>query len=241
MRGVTRTRRLQILISLGLLAALAVVLAIALGGGGGGSASKTPTAARTTAAGSPIDRLFQGIPENGLTLGSPNAPATLEEFVDPQCPFCAMFSKQVLPTLVQNYVRPGRLKLVLRPLAFIGKDSVTGEHAVVAAGAQDLAWPFLDVLYANQGDENSGYLTKDFLVKLGRLVRGFDPQAMLARMDAPAVTHALQEADARATQFKLDSTPSFLLTVDGGKPKPLQSNLVPGAFTRMLDAALGSQ
>jgi protein-disulfide isomerase len=230
----------QILISVAVVAVIAVAIAIALGGGDDSKTATTRTSTTAKGGPDPVDQLFTKIPASGLELGKPDAPATLEEFVDPQCPFCAQFSRNVLPTLLSNYVRPGKLKLVLRPLAFIGDDSVTAARAVVAAGQQDKAWPMLDEIYAHQGHENSGYVTDDFLREMGGLVSDLDVDAMLsAAKTDDAVTQALKDADARASQFKLDSTPSFLITVGSDKPRPLESSLEPGPFTASLDQALG--
>src|SRR3954447_23988371 len=139
-----RVRRARVLVGVALVALLAVVVAIAATSGGGGSgkgAAKTPGG---------VAALFKGIPQQGMTLGRASAPVTVEEFIDPQCPFCAQFSREALPTVLKDYVRPGKIKLVLRPLAFIGQDSVTAARAVAAAGAQDKGWTFLDVLYSRQ-------------------------------------------------------------------------------------------
>ena len=83
-------------------------------------------------------------------LGKPNAPLTLTEFVDPQCPICADTSKATLPTLIKDYVRTGKVKLDARTLHFIGPDSSTA--ALMAAGAQQQGklWPFLETLYATR-------------------------------------------------------------------------------------------
>ena len=45
------------------------------------------------------------------------------EFADLQCPFCAEYTKNVVPTIVNRYVRPGKLRIEFRPLTFIGPDS----------------------------------------------------------------------------------------------------------------------
>ena len=104
-----------------------------------------------------------GVQEHNGVLGDPKAPVTITEYVDLQCPICKEASTTELPTLVDNYVKTGKVKLQLRTLHFIGDDSTTA--AKVAAGAQHQGklWSFLETFYANQGEENSGYVTDDFL------------------------------------------------------------------------------
>jgi protein-disulfide isomerase len=234
---VTRTRRIQILIGLGLVAMLAVVLAIALGGGGGDDPAKTPTTS-TTESGSPVAELFAGIPSSGMTLGSADAKATLEEFVDPQCPFCARFARQVLPTVIPGYVRPGKVRTVLRVLAFLGPDSQKAARAVVAAGFQDKAWPYMEILFLNQGLENSGYVTDEYLRKLGAQVEGLDVDRMMTDREDPRVDRVLAADKRRAEQLGVNGTPTFVLDKGDGAPKQIESNLEPRPFTQTLDQAL---
>jgi protein-disulfide isomerase len=80
----------QILVSVAVVAVLAVVIAVAVGGGGDDSSPTKTTSKKQVDA---LNGLFAGIPASGMALGNPDAPATLEEFVDPQCPFSAMCSR----------------------------------------------------------------------------------------------------------------------------------------------------
>ena len=86
-------------------------------------------------------------------MGDPDAPLTVTEFVDLQCPFCAQVSATTLPTIVNDYGRSGKVQL-----------HVLGPDSTVAAGAerQGKLWPFLEVFYAKQGQANSGYVTDEF-------------------------------------------------------------------------------
>jgi protein-disulfide isomerase len=104
---------------------------------------------------------------DGISLGSPDAPATLIEFADLQCPFCAASARDELPPVVERYVRAGRLRLELHVLAFLGEDSVPGAAMAAAAAHQDRLWSFTDAFYRSQGPENSGYVTDDFLRATG--------------------------------------------------------------------------
>ena len=83
-------------------------------------------------------------------LGDPNAPITVTEYVDLQCPICAEASKQTLPDLIDDYVKTGKVKLQARTLSFLGPDSIRA--AKVAAGAQEQGklWPFLETFYATR-------------------------------------------------------------------------------------------
>jgi protein-disulfide isomerase len=227
----TRMRRLRILGSLVAVAVVVVVVAIVASSGGG---SKTPTKANAGA----VTALFAGIPENGMTLGDPKAPITVEEFIDPKCPFCGEFSRTALPGVIENYVRPGKVKLVMRPRTFIGPDSHTAAATAIAASFQNKAWPFMDAFYANQGPENSGYVSDDFLKTIGAEVKGLDTVKALNGRDDPKVADVLNESESRAEQFGLSSTPSFLATKGNGAPKILNLDaLTYDSFKAALDKA----
>src|SRR5215217_4028951 len=133
------------------------------GGGGGGSASKEDP-----------DTLYSGIPQNGTTLGKSAAPVTLYLYEDFQCPYCGEFSRNSFPKLVGNYVRDGKVKVVSVTWAFLGPDSVQAARAALAAGEQNRYWPYYSLLFDNQGEENSGYVTDDFLQHLAQKTPGLD-------------------------------------------------------------------
>ena len=107
--------------------------------------------------------VFDGIQQSGFELGDPKAPVTMVEYADLQCPFCRQYTADVLPDLVEKYVKTGDLRMELNLLTFIGSDSETLAKAAYAAGAQDRMWQWADVAYARQEAENSGYATSDFV------------------------------------------------------------------------------
>ena len=229
----TRLRRVRILGGLALVAILAVVLAVALGGSGN-------EGGKVKAGGTDVAALFRGIPAKGLELGAADAPVTVEEFIDPQCPFCKQFSEAALPTVVRDYVRTGKVRLILQPIAFIGDDSLKAAKVVVAAGLQNKAWPFLDILYANQGAENSGYVTDKFLRKVGAAVPGLDVARAMKDAGKPEVEQQIQRSQTRATAVGADSTPTLMRRTSGTAvaPIPLDADDYAGSVTKALDAAL---
>src|SRR5438093_7445371 len=66
---------------------------------------------------------LRGLDQRGLTLGDPNAKATVVEFGDLQCPVCKAYSEQVIPQVIEGPVRSGQAKLEFRNWTIIGPDS----------------------------------------------------------------------------------------------------------------------
>jgi len=117
---------------------------------------------------------LRGIPQQGTVLGRPDAPVTLVEYADLQCPYCGVWARETLPQLVREYVRTGKVKLVFRGLAFVGPDSATGLTTALAAANQGRLWQVVDLVYANQGEENSGWLDDELLRSIGGQLPGLD-------------------------------------------------------------------
>jgi protein-disulfide isomerase len=154
--------------------------------------------------------------QRGPYLGPARARYTLVEFVDLQCPFCARFDRDVLPVVIERFVRPGRLRLELRPIAFLGRDSATGAAATVAAGMENRMWQFVDLFYRNQGRENSGYATPAFLGRLARAVAGLDPARFRQVSGSPKLIAMLEDNARAARAARITATPSFRLGPTGG-------------------------
>ena len=125
--------------------------------------------------------LLQGIPQSGTALGRPDAPVTLVEFADVQCPYCATWSNTAFPALVRDYVRPGKVRLVFAGMAFVGPDSERGLRFALAAGRQGKLWDVLHLLYASQGAENSGWVRRRPPARSRRRGPGARRRARVAR------------------------------------------------------------
>ena len=230
-----RTGRRGLFLAGGAAALAAIVVAVIVIVAGGGSNGGGPPAKGEAAAGAAAtQRLFAGIPPTGTTLGDPKAPATLVVFADLQCPFCREYDQNVVPTLVQRYVRPGKLRLELREIGLLGPDSLKGAAWAQAAARQNRLYQFAGLFYANQGSENSGYVTGEFLAKIASAA-GMD--VAQARRDAglPSVRQALARTSEIARSAGVNATPTFF----AGRGKSLRSLSVgsyePGGFTQALD------
>jgi len=227
-----RKRRLLIFGGI-LVAAIAVVAIVIAVSSGSDSGSTTATKAPTAAAKSE----FAGIRQSGNVLGDPNAKATLMVFADMQCPFCRQFETQAFPSIVKRYVKTGKLKVVFQPISILGTDSVVGSKAVVAAAAQKKVFDYTAAFYANQGEENTGYVTTDFLTKLAKAVPGLDVAKWQQDLNTGAGTSILTAAQAAAQTAHVDSTPSFMVAKKGQTLQQFQPNaLTAAAFNAKLDS-----
>jgi protein-disulfide isomerase len=225
-----RKRRLAIFggALLVVIAAVAVVIAVSSGGGSssgsGGGSAKAGTA-------------FAGIPQSGNTLGSPRAKATMMVFADMQCPFCRQFETQVFPSIVQRYVKTGKLKVVFQPISILGSDSVVASKAVVAAAEQNKLFDYASTFYANQGEENTGYVTEGFLNKIANATPGLGVAKWKSALAEESGASILSGAEGAARTAGVSSTPSFFVAKRGQTLAAFQPNaLTAKAFYGKLDA-----
>jgi protein-disulfide isomerase len=201
-----------------------VVLAIVLSGGGGNSSlPKTVQKFGSLASGLPgaadVQTMFKGIPQQGLDLGSAFAPVQMVIFVDLQCPICQEFETTATPTLVSKYVRTGKLRIHLEPWAFIGPDSYRGQDALLAAAKQNKAFDFAQVLYDNQGTENTGWLNDSMVYQIAVSVPGLNVPQLLSDRKSSTVKKQAGDVTALANVDHVSGTPTVLVGKNGTKPK----------------------
>lgn len=239
-RRLTPARTLAIGLAVALVVAGALI-GVSVAGSGGAARRPSSTVAGAAAA----EALFRGIPQSGNVLGNPTAPATLVEFGEPQCPICGAWARNTLPVVVRDYVRTGKLKIVYRGISFIQPvdDSANALRAIAAAGAQGRAFQLIDLLYRNQGEEGSGWITDDLLRSLGGAA-GVDVERMMGERSSAAAT-SLVENSARAAAQVMGAhlrTPTFLAGPSGGQLRPIPvstlDELGPQGFCALLDRML---
>ncbi len=238
-----RRKRLLQLLAVLAGAAIIVVGAVAISSSGGGSTKlkqgqKPPGTAEVTA-------MFAGIPEHGTALGNPKAPLTMHEFADLKCPICRQYSETILPTLVDRYVRPGKLRIVFEPQHFVGEqfnpgDSGAAATYALAAARQNRMWPFNQLFYKNQQDETTRYVTDDFLRQISSGVPGLNADRALRVRNNPSITRELNASQRLFESNGFTGTPSFSLGKTGGTQKPIDTSQVAlEQFTGAIDQQLG--
>jgi protein-disulfide isomerase len=222
-------------------AVVAIAIAVSSGGGSSDGGGQGAGSGGDVAGSAEVAELFGGIPQDRLVLGRAGAPVTMVEFVDPQCPFCREYALNEMPALIDKYVRTGKLRMELRTLSFIGPDSVKAAKVINAAARQDKAWNVEHLLYYNQGKENSGYVTDEFLRSILAAVPGLDVERVLRDAETPEVAQELGAANTLASRYAADSTPSFVLGRTGGTLRRAEVDPTAAALGARIDALLERQ
>lgn len=158
---------------------------------------------------SEVSRELQGIPQQEMVIGDPNAPVELVEFGDLQCPVCAGYAEEILPPIIENQVERGEVKIDFRNFTIVGQQSVDAGAAALAAGAQGRGWNFIELFYRNQGLENSGFADDAFLeaVAEGAGVKDIGKW----NDDRDKFTAEVEATSAEAQQLGLEGTPTFAI------------------------------
>ena len=104
-------------------------------------------------------------------------------------------------------MRPGKLQMQFENLWFIGPDSVKAGRVAAAAAEQDRLWNFVDLLYLNQREENTGYVTASYLHRLLAAVPGLNVPVALRASGTPAADAALLQANELADRGRCERDP----------------------------------
>lgn len=197
------------------LAAIVAVVAIVIAVSSGKSKSSSTATGTALPDAATIQKQFAGIPQQGDVLGKATAPATLVQYIDLQCPVCREFETTVMPTLIDRYVRTGKLKVISRPVSVIGPDSERGRRAMIAAFAQNRGFNFAQLLYFNQGPENGGWLDDSMVADAAASIPGVNVKQLQDAVNSKTVANATVQYDNQARADQLAGTPTLLVGKTG--------------------------
>lgn len=97
-------------------------------------------------------RIFGGLRQHEDRIGDPDAPVTMQFFTDVQCEFCADQFLEVMPELIDEYVRPGQLQIHFRHYSFSRSSIEQGFLGAEAAAAQSYLWQYVYIFFASQSE-----------------------------------------------------------------------------------------
>jgi protein-disulfide isomerase len=211
-----RTRLMQLAGAVAVVVVAIVVILVATGGGAKKITAGSKPAVETEKA---VTSLVAGIPQRSNVLGKATAPVTMQYFGDLECPICRDFTLGALPTLIQKWVRAGKLRIEYRSLETATREQEvfkTQQVAALAAGKQNKMWNFIETFYHEQGEEDSGYVTENYIQGIAKQVPGLNlAQWTSDRNDNALAKQVSTDAEA-ASSAGFTGTPSFLIGKSGG-------------------------
>jgi protein-disulfide isomerase len=221
-----------------------VVVLIATSGGGAVNRI-APESREARVATEDVTALLAGIPQSGDVLGRPTAPVTLQYFGDLECPVCRSFTLGALPSIIHTWVRTGELRIEYRSLETATREPEVFKDqqvAALAAGMQNKMWNFLETFYHEQQEEDTGYVTENYIQGIARQVPGLNlPQWIVNRNEA-ALADQLSSDEQAATSQGLNGTPAFLIGRSGGAPSKLEPSSLtePSSFNDAIEKLVKS-
>jgi protein-disulfide isomerase len=205
--GDRRTRLLQLSAGGVFLAIIVVVVIIVVASSGnskGGDGSNLVEKQE-------VAKLLKGIPQNATILGKTSAPVKLYEYGDLQCSACKFYSEEILPEVIENQVKTGKASITFRNFVIIGPDSIPAGEAALAAGAQDMGWSYIETWYRNQGGENAGYVTEEFIESMAKYVGIPNVAKFMQEWKSKKYKQQVESTTGQAEKFGFQSTPSFAI------------------------------
>ncbi|WP_253875589.1 DsbA family protein [Promicromonospora umidemergens] len=170
-------------------------------------------------------------PDDPLAAGPVDAPVTLVVFSDYQCPFCAQWSHETLP-LMMDEVEAGSLRIEWRDVNVYGAASERASRAAYAAGLQGAFWEYHDALYEGGEKRSEAGLGQDALITLAAEL-GLDTERLATDMESKETVAQIAENQQLGLDLGAFSTPMFLMggqTLVGAQP----SQVFLDAFERAL-------
>lgn len=107
--------------------------------------------------------IFGGIPQEGDRLGSSDAPVTIQVFTDLQCSTCRQDFLGIIPTLAEDYARPGDAQLLMRHYSVAENELELGFYGAEAAAEQGYGWQYTYLFFRNQDEAVRFGIDEDFL------------------------------------------------------------------------------
>lgn len=186
---------------------------------------------------------------NDNSMGNPNAPITIEEFSDFQCPFCERFHEQTEPLLRQYYIDTGQVRFVYRSMGNWVSRNIGGGRteshdsalAAYCAGEQNKFWEMHAFLFANVLGEDVGSFTDQRIKAIAEKVEGLDMDQFNSCYDSGKYDDRIDQDMADGLAANINGTPGFLITytVDGETRTRLISGAQPfNVFQTEIEAAL---
>lgn len=182
----------------------------------------------------------QSLIRSGSPLqGNPAAPITIVEFGDFQCEFCDRFAKVTEPKINATYIQTGKANMIFKNFVTHGPDSITAAMAAQCANDQGKFWNFYQILYKNQGSENSGWANTNGMKKFALQIPGLDIQKFNSCLDSNKYKLFVNKDNTLAISSGFQGTPSFVIERKDGSSRETLLGAYPfPSFQAVIDKKL---
>ena len=186
---------------------------------------------------------------NDNSMGAADAPITIEEFSDFQCPFCERFHKDTEPLLRQYYIDTGKVRFIYRSMGNFVSGNIGGVKtesqdaalAAYCAGEQNKFWEMHAALFGNVLGEDAGSFTDKRITAIAELIDGLDVNQFNSCYDSGKYEDRVQQDLQDGSAAGVTGTPGFIVTyvVNGEtKTKKIDGAQPFSVFQTELEAAL---
>ena len=172
------------------------------------------------------------------SLGRKDAPVTLVEFSDYQCPFCKRHFSTVYPIIKKDYIDTGKLRYVFRdfPIASLHPQAQKAHEAAYCGREQNRYWEMHEILFENSQDLSVPAL-KRYATKIALNEDRFN-----ACLESGKYAGEIEKEIAEGTQVGVNGTPAFFIGPSGSGEK-IAGTMVTGAqplatFKQVIDGLL---
>jgi protein-disulfide isomerase len=182
----------------------------------------------------------QSLIQSGSPLqGNPAAPITIVKFGDFQCEFCGRFAKETEPKINATYIQTGKVNMIFKNFVTHGPDSITAAMAALCANVQGKFWNFYNILYKNQGGENTGWANANNMKMFASQISGLNTQKFNSCLESAKYKSLVDKDNTLAISSGFQGTPTFVIEKkDGSKAETLLGAYPFPSFKAIIDKKL---
>ena len=170
-------------------------------------------------------------------LGNPNAPITMVEFGDYQCTFCSKFFHETENSIITNYVKTGKVKILFKDYIILGQDSMNAANAAHCANDQNSFWEYHSMLYNNWAGEDTGWADLAHLHEFANTL-GLDMDMFSTCMSDLKWNELINLSSIDGQKLGVTGTPTFFVINQNNEVVKITGAQHYDVFKQIFDSAL---
>jgi len=170
-------------------------------------------------------------------LGDLNAPLTKVEFGDYQCTFCKKFFHETEESIITNYVKTGKVKMLFKDFIVVNEDSVNAASAAHCANDQEMFWQYHSTLYNNWDGEGTGWASSERLHQFASTL-GLDMDKFSECMSKSKWKELVDSSKVDGRTLGVSATPTFFIIDQNNKVLKITGAQHYDVFQEVIDSLL---